>query len=489
MQPLPDPSQDAPLTHRGKQLVVLGVLLPVFLGALDGTILATALPTIGREMGHAGDLSWLITAYLLASTAVTPLYGKVSDIHGRQRTFQAGLLLYMAGSLACALAPSFGMLLFGRIVHGIGGGALTALGMVVLGDIAAPKERGRYYGYFAITYTSAGGCGPALGGFLAEHVHWSAIFWLNIPLGLLALALVTTLLKRLPRRERPHRLDWLGAVLIVVAAVAFMLALNLGGARLPWNSAPVLGLGAVAALGAAGFVARLMTAPEPFIPLTILGDPVARLAITANALGWGAVIGLNVYLPIYTQRVLGFSATEAGLYLVGLMLTVNGGAGIAGQILGRVRHYKRVPMGALTVSLCALLTLAFTAGRLGPVSFEALIILIGFGFGPLAPLTTVALQNAVLPHQLGTAIGAMAFGRSLCGTVLVAVFGAIALGVPDALLVADPQLDGAAAAAPFRTIFLVAAAGLAAALLCVLALEERPLAAEAPMGQGRLKQV
>src|SRR5919198_1923256 len=215
------------LAPKEARVIVCGVLLPVFMGSIDTTILASVLPSIGRELGNVHALPWLITAYLIASTAVTPLYGKISDIRGRRFTLVIGISIYMAGSLICALAPNIFVLILGRVVHGLGGGGLTSLAMIVLGDIAAPKDRGRYYAFFALTFTTAGASGPALGGFLADYLHWSAIFWMNIPLGLIALALTSPLLGRLPRHERPHRLDIAGALLIVAASVSFMLALNL----------------------------------------------------------------------------------------------------------------------------------------------------------------------------------------------------------------------------------------------------------------------
>src|SRR6185295_8798062 len=302
-----------PLTHHQTLLIVLGVLLPTFMGSLDQTILASALPTIGRDFDDMHSLPWLITAYLLASTAVIPLYGKIADIHGRRFTLRIAIPIYMAGSLLCALAPNMWVLIFARALHGLGGGGLSSMGMVVLGDLVAPKERGKYYSYFAVVYTTAGGLGPALGGFIAEHLHWSVIFWLNIPMGLAALAITTVLLRRLPRYERPHRLDIVGAILIVIASVSFMLALNLGGVRAPWTSLPILALCAVALVMAAFFVTRLVTAPEPLIPIAILTDPVVRCAIAANSFGWGSIIGLNIILPIYLQSVMGLSPTSAGL--------------------------------------------------------------------------------------------------------------------------------------------------------------------------------
>src|SRR5512134_3508192 len=208
-----------PLTHKDLRLFVIGAMLPVFIGAMDNTILATALPTIGRDLNDVHNLPWLITVFLLASTACTPLYGKIADIHGRRLTLCVSIAIHLAGSLICALAPSMAVLIVGRIVQGMGAAGLTSIPVVVLGDVAAPKERGKYSAYFAVTYTTAGACGPALGGFLSDYVHWSAIFWLNLPLDIAALIVVSTLLRRLPRYERPHRLDLIGAVLIVAASV------------------------------------------------------------------------------------------------------------------------------------------------------------------------------------------------------------------------------------------------------------------------------
>src|SRR6266850_7482504 len=251
-----EPGQVTSLSHKQARPIVFVMLLPVFMGSLDNTILASALPTIGREYGDVHNLPWLITIYLLASTAIVPLYGKVSDIYGRQFALRIAIALYMLGSLACALAPSMLALILGRALHGLGGGGLASTGAIVLGDVSAPKERGRYHAYFAVVYTTAGACGPALGGFLADHLHWSAIFWLNIPLALIALAITSTILRRLPRHERPHRLDLIGAMLIVAASVSFMLGLSLAGVRYAWTSPPILALFGCAIVVGGAFVLR-----------------------------------------------------------------------------------------------------------------------------------------------------------------------------------------------------------------------------------------
>jgi MFS family permease len=469
-------SETRQLAHPEARAIVCGVLVPVFMGSVDTTILASALPTIGRDLGKVHALPWLITAYLIASTAVTPLYGKISDIRGRRFTLAVAISIYMAGSLICALAAYMIVLILGRIVHGFGGGGLTSLAMVVLGDIAAPRDRGRYYAYFAATYMTAGASGPALGGVIADHLHWSVIFWMNLPLGLTALVLTATLLRRLPRHERQHRLDVVGAALIMAASVCFMLALNLAGVWLAWTSLPILGLLGLALSLGAGFIVRLMTAPEPLIPIAILANAEARLAIVANAFGWGSIIGLNIFLPMFLQSAVGASATSAGLSLMVLMAALNFSAGAAGQVLGRVRHYKTVPMIGLAIAIASVSMLAWQGTGISLLGFEILVALIGIGFGPLAPLSTVVLQNSVAIHQFGTAVGTMNFCRNLFATMVVAVFGAIVLGnVPvDAggLIATHPALGSREG---FTRVFLVAAACLSVSLLCILVLKEKPL--------------
>ena len=355
MDALADSTKIRRLTHRETQLIVIGMLLPVFMGSLDQTILASALPSIGRDLGDAPDLPWLITAYLLASTAVVPLYGKIADIHGRAFSLRIAIAAHLAGSLVCALAPSMLVLMLARGLQGIGGGGLSSMGMVVLGDVAPPRQRGRYYAYFAATYTTAGAVGPALGGFLADHLSWSAIFWLNLPLGLAAYVVTTTLLRGLPRHERPHRLDLIGAILIVTASVSLMLGLNLAGIRFSWVSLPILALFASAAIVGALFVLRLLTAPEPLIPVAILLDPVVRCSFIANALGWASIVGLNIFLPSYLQSVAALTPTDAGLALMALMMTLNISAGLTSGIVCRMRRYKTLPIAGLLIALAAVL--------------------------------------------------------------------------------------------------------------------------------------
>lgn len=461
----------------------MSMMLPVFIGSVDQSILATALPTIGRNLDDVHDLPWLITAFLIAATALTPLFGKFADIHGRRASLLIALGIYMTGSLICASSSSMLMLICGRVVQGCGGGGLTTTATMILGDIAAPKDRGKYYAYFSIAFTTAGGCGPALGGWICDHLHWWVIFLWNFPLCVIAVVLTLTVLRRLPRYERPHRLDFIGAILVMAASSSFMLALNLGGVRYPWFSAPLLALLGCALVLGTGFVVRLLTAVEPLIPIALLSDAAARQAMLAYCFGWGSLLGLNIFLPMYLQSALGWSATDSGLSLMVLMVSLNVSAGLSSQLLGRVKHYKIVPSFCLVIGIAAVLTLAFSASAMTSLKFEIILLLIGLGFGPTSPLTQVALQNTVANHHLGTAIGTMNFARTLLGTILVAGFGAIVLaGVPveapaDTL---GGHILTATSVKAFTEVFLAAAGTMTVAFMALLLLEEKPLQGTLP---------
>src|SRR5262249_40974757 len=232
-------SEPRALTHPEIRAIVLGIMLAMFLGALDQTIAATALPTIGRHFGNLDDLSWVVTAYLLTGTAVTPLYGKLADIHGRRVIMLTAVGIFVLGSIACALAPSMTALIFARGFQGLGGGGLMALAQTIIADLVSPRERGRYQGYIGAVFAISSVGGPVLGGFLTEHIDWSLLFWINLPLGLVALGMTSNVLRRVPYQPRKRRLDFIGALLMMAAAVLLLLALSWGGRRYEWISAQI----------------------------------------------------------------------------------------------------------------------------------------------------------------------------------------------------------------------------------------------------------
>jgi MFS family permease len=270
----------------------------------------------------------VVTSYLVAATAATPLYGKFSDIHGRRVTILVAIVTFMVGSLGCALAPSMFLLIVARAVQGLGGGGLISLAQTAIADVTSPRERGRYQAYFASVFAASSLAGPILGGVIAEHLHWSVIFWINLPLGALAYGMTHHALKLLPRHERWHRLDVLGAVLITAAIVTLMLALSEGGTRYAWFSPEILGLVAGSLVLWALFALRMLTAEEPLVPLTVLRNQVVRTGTASSLFGMGALIGLSVFMPLYFEAVLGLSAAGSGVALIALM-----GGAVAGATL------------------------------------------------------------------------------------------------------------------------------------------------------------
>jgi EmrB/QacA subfamily drug resistance transporter len=487
MNPPPLPASDyPPLAHAEIRTIVLGILLAMFLGALDQTIIATALPTIGRELADVENLSWVVTAYLLTATAATPLYGKLSDIHGRRAMLLVAIAIFAAASALCALAPNMTVLVIARALQGLGGGGLLSLAQIIVGDVVPPIERGRYQGYISVVFAAASIGGPVVGGFFAQHLHWSLIFWINLPIGLLAFLMTNQVLKRLPRHERPHRLDVAGAVLMMAATVALLLALTWGGTRYAWTSAQILALLCASALLWILFALRLLTAREPFLPLTVLTNPVVAIGTASVSFVFGTMIGLSIYVPLYFEVALGLSASASGLALIPLMGGTVVGSTAAGQAMSRLAHYKRAPFVGLGVAVAALALLAAVPAGLPVAVVCSALGLVGLGMGSLFPVTTVSVQNAVLPYQLGTATGAMNFFRQLAGAIIVAAFGAIVLGgagtaglTLEALAAQASPAGGELAqgdlAQVFRWVFAAAAACLAVGLVLLAAMEERPL--------------
>lgn len=486
----PDMEAAPELTHRQRMWIVAGALWPVFMGSMDQTVMSSALPSIGQSLGGTSYLSWVVAANLLTMTAMTPLYGKISDSIGRRVTILIGVSVFMAASLVSALAINLPTLILGRALQGLGSAGMTAMAMTILGDISAPKDRARYYTYFSIVYITSGALGPTWGGWASEHLHWSVIFWVNLPMGAVALGMLWFLLKKLPRNERPHKLDILGAVLIVAASSTSMFVFNAGGVNFPWSSPQIIGCAALSIICWTGFVRRLLTAPEPLIPLGILRNRIVLLATICNGVGWASMTGLSIYLPMFLQGVHGYSPSTAGVALIPLMMMVNIGALAGAQLAGRLTHYKYPPIFTMSIGVMACLWLAWRCETIGFTELLFVVALIGTGFGPAAPVTTVAMQNAVELHQLGISTAVMSFMRNIVATAIVAGYGLIVLrfsaqGV-DASDVGETARaffgSPPEAAAHFRTIFLCTAGTFSISLLALIFMEEKPLMSERKSG-------
>jgi EmrB/QacA subfamily drug resistance transporter len=469
----------APLDHATIRAIVAGIMLAMFLSALEQTIVAPALPAIGKSLGGIDDLSWIVTAYLLAATVATPLFGKLSDIYGRRALLLAAIVIFVAGSVACALAPTIWVLILARALQGIGGGGLLPIAQTIIADLLSPRERPVVQGRTSIMFMSASILGPVLGGLLTDHLHWSFIFWINLPLGAVALVMTERALRRLPRNDRPHQLDVIGAALMVGAALALMLALSWGGIRYPWSSLRIITL--IASSGALWglFTLRLLTAREPFIPLAILHGRVTSTITIAAFFSIGTIIGVTIYMPLYCQTVLGVSASLSGLALIAYMGGATLGSLVSTRVIVRIKHYMRVPILGLVVAIAALAALAVDpAGHtLGTV--VVLLTVLGFGLGPMYPVSTIVMQNVVKPHQLGTATGTLNFFRTLGGALVVSIFGAIVLGGigdgPGVTTLGKITAGHSDLAPAFHWVFIAAAMCLAVSLLCMVVIEERPL--------------
>jgi EmrB/QacA subfamily drug resistance transporter len=470
----------APLTPGEVRTILMSLMLTMFLAALDQTIVATALPTIGRQFQDVSSLSWVITAYLLASTAVAPVFGTLSDIYGRRAMIVTALSLFIVGSVLCALAPNMPVLILARGLQGLGGGGIMPIVQTVISDVVTPRERGQYQAYFSGVWMAAGVGGPVIGGVFAEHLHWSMIFWINLPLGLGSLALLLPKMGKIPVFHEKRKLDWLGGVLLMASAVVFMLVLSWGGNRYLWLSPTIMAMvGASVALTLA-FVWHARNAEEPFLPLQLMGGTVVPYGMAAGGCAMGAMLGLTVHLPLYYEVVYHLSASEAGLGLIPLAAISTGGAAIAGQTMARSKHYKRV---AIIGNSCAAVVGCVLALTTPPLwGLLVLLSLFALGLGTTFPISVVSLQNAVLRSQVGSITGAMNFFRALMASFMVAAFSTILLMALGADISLGGEHRGPVNSIPaadmimaFRYVFAAAAALVAGSALFMVLMEERPL--------------
>ena len=473
----------APLPPAAVNKIIVGIMLAMFLSALEQTIVAPALPTIGVHLGDIESLSWVVTAYLLSATVVTPLFGKLSDIYGRRSILLTGVTVFILGSVACALAPTMWALIAARALQGIGGGGILPIAQAIIADLVSPRERPRYQSYSAVMFMIASVIGPVLGGVLTDRVHWSLIFWINLPMGAVALVMTYRALEKLPRHERPHELDIVGAALMVGAAIVLMLAMTWGGSRYPWASWQILGLIAASTAMWGLFALRLATADEPLIPPSVLREPVVTRIVVVGFFSIGAIIVLSIYVPLYLELVLGASPSVSGTALIAFTAGTVIGAFAAGRSLGRSRRYMRLPMAGLGIGIASLVVMAAMPTALTLAAVCCLLALCGAGIGPMYPVTTVLSQNAVLPHQFGIVTGTLNFFRLLGGTIIVAGLGAIILTKVDASggvaaldrLAKSGVAPGADFSSVFSWVFIATASCLLMALVCLAGIEERPL--------------
>lgn len=401
-----------------------GLLTGLFLAAMDQTIVATALPTIVGDLGNLSQLSWVVTAYLITSTVSTPLYGKLGDLYGRRIVFQVAIVIFVSGSLLCAVSGSMTQLIGARALQGIGGGGLMAMAFTIVGDILAPRERGRYMGYFSAVFALAGVAGPVLGGFFVDHLSWQWIFWVNLPLGAIAMAVVTRNL-HLPLPKIARSIDYLGGLLLVTSVSALMFVSVWGGERYEWKSPQIIGLGVSAVVLAGLFLLQERRATEPMLPLRLFRNQVVRVAVGVGFMISAALFISTIFLPLFLQSVVGVSATSSGLLIAPTMVGLTMSSIFAGRRMSATGRYKPYLLaGCVVVAVMISSLTQITRTTPGWMVASAMFV-IGIGLGMVFPILNMAGQNAVAFTDIGTATSTVRFGQSLGGTLAVAGAGAV----------------------------------------------------------------
>jgi EmrB/QacA subfamily drug resistance transporter len=404
--------------------VFAALMLGMFLASLDQTIVSTALPTIVGELGGLDHLSWVVTAYLLASTVSTPIYGKLGDMYGRKPIFQAAILIFLAGSMLAGLSQSMAELIAFRAVQGIGAGGLIVSAQAIIADIVSPRERGRYMGLMGAVFGVSAVAGPLLGGFFVDNLSWRWVFYVNVPIGAVAVAIVALKL-HLQTVQHRHRIDYLGAGLLAGGVSALILVTTWGGNQFRWGSGTILALTAVGVVLLVAFVWQERRAAEPVIPLGLF---TSRIFNVASAMGFTigmAMFGAIVFIPLYLQLVYGASPTSSGLRMIPLMAGLLVAAIVSGRVISRIGRYKMFPIVGTAVLVGGMFLLSRLGVGTAPWLASAYMVVVGVGIGLVMQVLVLAVQNDARPGEVGVATATATFFRSVGGSFGVALFGAI----------------------------------------------------------------
>jgi EmrB/QacA subfamily drug resistance transporter len=446
-------------------VVIMSVALLLLLAALDQTVVSTALPTIVADLGGLDHLSWVFTAYILTSTVVAPLYGKLGDLYGRRIMVFAAVALFLAGSLACAASSNMNALIIARAVQGLGGGGLFVLALSVVGDVIAPKDRGKVQGLFAAVFSLSSVIGPLMGGWFVDVFSWHWIFLINLPLGAIAVLMFGL---NFPAHTAlvGHKIDWLGAALLTLALSLVILVCSLGGRELPWNGALTWALIGLSLAATLAFIWAETRAAEPILPMSLFSLNVFSATSGISFLQGAIMLGVISFLPLYLQIALGYSPTESGFLLIPMTIGIVMTSTVSGIYMGRTGRYRVLPIVGMSILAVAAFLMTMFDGATTALFFSAALMLFGTGLGLIFPMTTTVVQNAVPRDLMGTATASSVMFRQIGGSMSVAVFGAIfaanmaaTAGLPDAA-----SLSPAALAALPEAMKTAAAVGVSDAL-------------------------
>ncbi|MFI9275188.1 MFS transporter [Kitasatospora sp. NPDC052896] len=400
------------------------LLLALLLAALDQTIVSTALPTIVSDLGGLEHLSWVVTAYLLASTAVTPLWGKLGDMYGRKRFFQASIVIFLVGSALCGLAQSMGQLIAFRALQGLGGGGLIVLTQAIVGDLVPPRDRGKYQGLFGAVFGATSVLGPLLGGFFVDQLSWRWVFYINLPIGVVALAVIAVVLHGAQTRQQ-HRIDYPGIVLIAAVATCFVLMTSLGGVTWSWGSWRIIGLGVLGVVLLVAFVVVERKAEEAVLPPRLFVSRTFSLVAVISFVVGFAMFGALTYLPTFLQVVQGVSPTLSGVHMLPMVLGMLVTSVGSGQIVARTGHYRVFPIAGTAVVTVGLVLLSRLTEATSTTVMSLYFLVFGLGLGLVLQVLVLIVQNSVGYQDLGVATAAATFFRSIGASFGVSIFGTI----------------------------------------------------------------
>lgn len=493
------------LSHRQILLLMGGLMTGMLLAALDQTIVGTALPTIVGKLGGINHYSWVVTAYLLASTASTPLYGKISDLYGRRPVLLFAILTFTVGSLLAGASQNMTQLVIFRGIQGLGAGGLMTLAFTIISDVVSPRERGRYMGLFGAVFGLSSVAGPLVGGYFAQH-DWRWIFYINVPLAILAVIACAWVLRLVPHKRHDHAIDYLGAALMVVSVVCLLLALSWGGSQYAWGSGTIIGLLIASAVVGAVFLWQESRASEPILPLRLFRKPTFSIANAATFVLGFAMFGSIIFVPLYLQVVKGASPTKSGLLMLPMMVGIIFASIVSGRAISRIGRYKWFPVAGTVLMSVGLLM--FTQLHVNTSLWQAFIymLVVGIGLGCAMQPLVLAIQNVLDMRDMGAGTATSSFFRSLGGAVGVAALGAVLSNKLTALAHAaggrklsinDPASIQALPPAAksivldvfvgaLHPIFLVAGLVAAIAVVLTLVLPDQELKGAAQMGPGSL---